>query len=271
MKHQEARQQLPNSDGGGSTAQRSREIKKGGPQVSKTDRNRSATKTSAAVKESSSLEAADNLATTTWSKVVGRRAKRKEAPRAQEVGGQKEPPPKQDKRKKRQPDGNRRTGNLSVRMPRRAAVALSVAPGSARKDADLIAEARRKIDIRELGITDVKIRFSVADNVLVEIPGEDRTAKADNLMGKLKQIFPENEVKVSRPIKRTEVRITGLDVSVQKAEVIEAVRNTGGCLEDEIKIGEIRQRTPRGAGSVWLQCPTEAAKKLVDLGRLTVG
>lgn len=52
---------------------------------------------------------------------------------------------------------------------------------------------------------------------------------------------------------------------------MEAVVNNGGSLEDDVRIGEIRQRTPRGSGSIWVQCPTEAAKKLVDMGKVKVG
>ena len=271
-KHQGVRQQqLPNSGAEKAAALRGRKTKKGGPLVSKADGNRPVARVTFAGGESSSQVATDSPATTSWSKVVGRKARRKEAFGEKGAGGPKGPPPKQKQGKQRQPDGNRATGNLAVRAPRRAAVALATAPGSEWKGAELIAEARRKVNLKEMGITDVKIRYSVAGNVLVEIPGEDRAAKADNLAGKLREIFPENEVKITRPVKRTDLRITGLDISVLKVEIIEAVAQIGGCLEEDVKIGEPRQRTPRGAVSVWLQCPAEAAKKLVDRGRVTVG
>ena len=135
----------------------------------------------------------------------------------------------------------------------------------------MLSKARSRINLTDIGITDVKIRFTVAGSILIEIPGDDRATKADNLMRKLREIFPENgEVRITRPIKRTNVRISGLDVSVRKAEVIEAVVNVGDCLEEDIKIGEIKQCTLRGSGVVWIQCPTEAAKRLVDQGKITV-
>ena len=262
MKSKEERQQqqLPNIRVGKPVEQRSRVVKKGGRQ-------------SVTIKEPSFMEAADSPATTSWAKVVGRKAKRKEAQREQEASGHKHPHPTLGNKGKRQPErGSRRTGNPPVRVPRRAAVALSLAPDCPRKGGEVLFEARSKINLKDLGITDAKIRLSAAGSVLVEIPGEDRAAKADILAGKLKEVFPESsKVKITRPVKRTDIRITGLDVSVRKTEVIEAVVNTGGCREEEVKIGEIRQRTPRGQGAVWLQCPTEAAKKLTDLGKVTVG
>lgn len=214
MKRKETRQEDPSSLGAGeSQVQRGKETKKGGRQASKIVGNSSAARTRAIIKEPSSLEAADN--SNAWSKVVGRKAKKKEAPRGkvQEASGRQEPPPMQTK-KKRQPEvgGNRKP---SIRPPRRAAVGLSIAPGGLLNSEEVLAKARSKINLEDLGINDVKIRFSVAGSILIEIPGEDRATKADNLMGRLREVFPESgDVRVTRPIKRTDVRITGLDVSV---------------------------------------------------------
>ena len=56
----------------------------------------------------------------------------------------------------------------------------------------------------------MRIRYTVAGGILIEVPGEESSAKADNLAAKL--IFPEDEgIKVPRPTKRSELRISGLD------------------------------------------------------------
>ena len=104
-KHNEARQQqLPNSGAGEAAAQRGRGRKKGGPLVSKADGNRSAAKITSAGGDFSFQEAADSPATTSWSKVVGSKAKRKEALREREASGQKQPQSNAEKKEKRHPE-----------------------------------------------------------------------------------------------------------------------------------------------------------------------
>ena len=118
----------------------------------------------------------------------------------------------------------------------------------------------------------MKIRYTVSRGILIEIPGEESAAKADNLAAKLKEVFPEDgDVRVARPTKKTELRISGLDGSIRTEEVIAAVAATGDCSENDIRIGEIKKRSPRGLGAVWIQCPTAAAKKLADKGRISIG
>ena len=81
----------------------------------------------------------------------------------------------------------------------------------------------------------------------MEIPGEESADKADNLTEKLKQVFPENgEVRVTRPAKKAEIRIDGLDGCIRPEEIKAAVAATGGCSEAEVKLGGIRRRSPEG-------------------------
>ena len=146
-----------------------------------------------------------------------------------------------------------------------------MAPGSERTPQEVLTAARKKINFRDIGIADVKIRFTVTGGILIEISGKDSTAKADDLTIRLREIFPENEdVRVTRPVKRTKVRISGLDVSVLTAEIVVAVASVGGCTKEEIKIGDIKKRSPRGQGAVWVQYPTTVAKK-TDAGKITIG
>ena len=72
-------------------------------------------------------------------------------------------------------------------------------------------------------------------------------------------------------MKRSEIKICGLDASIHPDELREAVATTGGCNKDEIKIGEIKKRSPRGMGAAWVQCPTTAAKAVADKGKIVVG
>lgn len=64
--------------------------------------------------------------------------------------------------------------------------------------------------------------------------------------------------------------VSGLDASIQPGEVVEAIADMGGCAKEDIRIGEIRKRTPRRMGDAWIQCPTTVAKILVDKRKIAI-
>ena len=137
---------------------------------------------------------------------------------------------------------------------------------------DVLATAREKIHLPEIGIPSTKIRYTVAGRILVEIPGDESAAKADVLATKLREIFPEDgEVKISRPTKRSEIRISGLDPTIKVEEIIEAVATIGSCDKKDVKVREIKKRSPKGMGAAWVQCPITSAKTLADKERITIG
>ena len=139
---------------------------------------------------------------------------------------------------------------------------------------EVLAAARSNICLRNIG-DDRKCQNSthhILGGLLVEVPGKESAARADDLAERLKKIFSENgEVKISRLVKRSELRISGLDISVKTVEVAAAVAAEGGYSVGEVKTGEIKKRSPRGMGSVWVQCPTTAAKKVAGKSKITIG
>ena len=58
------------------------------------------------------------------------------------------------------PKGKRKGVGVSVKPPRRVAVALKVAPGSGKQCEDALATARGKIHLQDIGVSDVRIRYS---------------------------------------------------------------------------------------------------------------
>ena len=211
--------------------------------------------------------------TTTWAKVVGRREKEANTrKRKQETHPQAPRQEQQTRGKKPAVKGTRKSGERKIRPPRRAAVALAVALGSTKSCEEVLMLARAKVHLPEIGILNVKIRYTIAGGILVEIPGENSTAKVDELAGKLREAFVEDrEVRITRPVKRSEIRISRLDASVKEEEVANAIVASANCQKEELKIGEIRKRTPRGLRAVWVQCPTAAAKEIAEKGKITIG
>ena len=210
---------------------------------------------------------------TTWAEVVSRKkkaAKRKadEAPSRMDTA----PLGRQERDDRPTPKGMRSGVKPIVNPPRRAAVAITLAPGSNKTCEEVPAAARAKIRLSEIGGPVARIRQTTAGGILFEIPGQDRSAKADHLAAKLIEVFAkEEEVHISRPHKRAEIRIKELDMAIQSEEVQQAVAAAGSCSLEEVKVGEIRKKSPRGMGTAWVQCPDPAAKVHVDKGRIVIG
>ena len=264
------RQTRPTEDGGRREMEDTSEKKKGKKERSTKEKAASSAGEGNKVTTSPSKQTDE---TTTWAKVVGRREKEaNRKKRKQETHPQAPRQEQQTRGKKPAVKGTRKSGERKIRPPRRAAVAMAVAPGSTKSCEEVLTAARAKVHLPEIGIPNVKIRYTIAGGILVEIPGENSTAKADELAGKLKEAFAEDrEVRITRPVKRSEIRISGLDASVRAEEVANAIAANANCQKEEIKIGEIRKRTPRGLGAVWVQCPTAVAKKIAEKGKITIG
>ncbi|XP_029177968.1 uncharacterized protein LOC114945827 [Nylanderia fulva] len=117
---------------------------------------------------------------------------------------------------------------------------------------EILREARQRIDTRRLGIEGAKIRRGVTGSFILEIPGPNSHDKADKFAQELRRVLMGREgVHVQRPTKMAELRLRGLDETIQAPEVREAVAVAGDCEEEEIQTGEIR-KTPGGMGIVWL-------------------
>ncbi|XP_059061179.1 uncharacterized protein LOC131854072 [Achroia grisella] len=167
--------------------------------------------------------------------------------------------------------GKRRKPRL--RPPRSAAVVLSLQPGAAEKGvtyAALLREAKEKVSLESIGITELHYRQAITGARILELPGAASGDKADSLAEKLREVLPAEVVQVSRPVKTADLRIVGLDDTATPTDVVAAVARYGGCAEQEVKAGEVR-RSESGNAATWVRCPMVAAKKLQAEGRLRVG
>lgn len=94
---------------------------------------------------------------------------------------------------------------------------------------------------------------------------------ADNLANKLRTVFASREeIKISRPVKMAEMRVRDLDDSIRQDELKYVITESGGCHENEVKVGPIR-RNIDGLGIAWFKCPLSAANKIMEKGRLQIG
>ncbi|XP_049868205.1 translation initiation factor IF-2-like [Pectinophora gossypiella] len=159
-----------------------------------------------------------------------------------------------------------------LRPPRTSAVVVQLQPAAVESGAsyaDILREAKSKVDLQSLGISGLKVRKAATGARVLEVAGASSAEKADSLAAKLRESMSGDVVKVSRPTKCAQMRVVGLDDSVTAQEVVEAVAKVGGCAADGIKAGAIREGAG-GMGSLLLSCPFAAAKKGAQ-GRLLVG
>lgn len=87
----------------------------------------------------------------------------------------------------------------------------------------------------------------------------------------MSQVLADKGVRVVRPVKKADIRLTGLDDSAIPEKVAAAVARAAGCLKWEVRVGEIRRFPSSDLGSAWAQCPVSAAKKVVDTGYVQLG
>lgn len=172
------------------------------------------------------------------------------------------------------PAGGRKEGRrvpvTKPRPPTTAVVSVTIRPGTKLSYREVMTEARSKIDLVALGISDSRLKQAASGGILIEIPGKDRTTKADDLANRMDGIFKGKGVSIGRPSRTAEIRIRGIDVSVSANDIIDALVKTGGCAKEEIRIGQIRDN-PFGQGSVWVKCPALAARKVTKAGSIRVG
>jgi hypothetical protein len=198
--------------------------------------------------------ATERPATEEWSSVVKRSGKSKKAQPAASAQAQK---------KNKTP---------KLRPPRTAAVVLAIQPGAEEKGvnfSNILSEAEKSIDLKALGIEGVKFRTAATGARILTVAGSNSAEKADTLATSLRLALGE-AVKVSRPEKCVELRISGLDDAATKDRVAAVVAAEGACAPEAIKVGEIT-RIPGRQGTVWVKCPIAAGKNLTDGRRVLIG
>lgn len=169
------------------------------------------------------------------------------------------------KKRAQKVNGNTQAPKTKLRSPISAAVILTLQPEAPKEMTygAAIAKAKASIDLKDLGIDAVRFRRALTGATIVEVPGTDSGGKADSLAAKLKELYREEDIRVSRPVKSTELLVTGLDDSITTEEIAAAISINGGCPADQIRVGAIRWDRS-GLGATVVRCPITAAKKVAN-------
>lgn len=170
------------------------------------------------------------------------------------------------------PKSNASGVRKKTRQPRSAAIVLTLPPEVVEKGTtyrQILNEARSKINIEDHGLSEVRLRVAQTGARIIEVRDDDKTSRADRLAEEIRSALADKNVKVSRPEKTADIRLTGLDESVTEEEVEAAVKKVTN-FTGQLKMGRIRA-SPMGLGTVWARCPVPVASKLAAAGRLLVG
>ncbi|XP_039315520.1 uncharacterized protein LOC120360036 [Solenopsis invicta] len=176
-----------------------------------------------------------------WTEVVGKKARKKQRKNAKGDGpaagpvisgplkkaGPAAARPANGGQKKKDPA---KAGKIKVKVPKRAAVVLTAVDGEKTSVADALAKVRNEIDLRSMGIASLRPRRALTGAIMYEVPGEQSQEGAVRLETRLREILNPEEVKVSRPVKTAELRLSGLDDVTAARDVAEAMARVGGAL-----------------------------------------
>lgn len=116
--------------------------------------------------------------------------------------------------------------------------------------AEALKMARSKISLDKLEIRSPRIRKSITESTLIEIAGPDSATKVDKLASEIQKLL-EGEAHVNRPNIREELRMFGIDESIDPEEIRDAVAKEGNCKVEEVKMGRV-DKTCTGAGVIWI-------------------
>lgn len=213
-------------------------------------------------------------ADTAWTEVLGRGAKKKRAalsttkstgPSGQ--GGTQSP--HAQKPAKTPTSGKGATSGQRRKPPRRAAIVLACPPEGYTEAMKI---ATSKIDLeQEFGIQALRPKKSASGSLVLEIPGPNGAQKAADLKTRLEEVLQEVEgVRISRPIKMTDLRIRDIVEPVDLEAIRQAICRDGSCQGEEVKVGSPR-RAPNGLCSIWARCPLTAANKIVPQKKIRIG
>jgi len=154
------------------------------------------------------------------------------------------------------------------RPPKTATIQVACPPGQC---AETMRLARERVNIRSLGIEELRPRRARTGALLLEIPGANGATKADALAREMREALQDREgVIISRPIKTAEIRVKDLEDSISADEVAQTVADSGECQVGDVRVGPVRKGT-NGLGTIWVRCPLIAANRLIRKGHLKLG
>jgi hypothetical protein len=147
---------------------------------------------------------------------------------------------------------------------------LTINEGVKTSNADVLATARQKAPLAEIGVESLGMRKSMTGGIIIRLPGDKDRRKASRLATRLAEVLDPAAVRVAAPNRTAELRVAGIDISVSKKELRQALASAAGCGSAAVQVGEIRT-TRYGLRTAWVRCPVAGARKLARDGKVALG
>ncbi|XP_050484355.1 uncharacterized protein LOC126870583 [Bombus huntii] len=156
------------------------------------------------------------------------------------------------------------------RAPRTSAVTLTLNEGARMSYADVLEAARTRTPLSELGMERLEMKKAMTGAIIIKVPGDKDRGKATLLATRLAEALDPTPVRIATPTRMAELRVTGIDISVKREELQEALASAAGCGSAEVQVGEIGA-TKGGLGTAWIKCPAARARKLAQAEEIAIG
>jgi hypothetical protein len=106
--------------------------------------------------------------------------------------------------------------------------------------------------------------------IIIKVSGDKDREKASLLATRLASVLDPTTVRVAAPTRMAELKVVGIDISVTKEELRQALALAAGCGGAEVQVGEIGAFRG-GLGLVLVKCPMARARKLAQAGKVALG
>jgi hypothetical protein len=155
------------------------------------------------------------------------------------------------------------------RTPRTSAVTLTLSEGPKVSYAEVITTARQNIPLAEISFESVDMKRAMTGAIITKVPANKDGEKASLLVTPLAKVLDPTTVGVAAPVRMAELRVVGIDISVKKKELWQALALAAGCGGAEVQFGEIGV-SRGGLESVCIKCPVAGARTLVQAGKVAL-
>jgi hypothetical protein len=125
------------------------------------------------------------------------------------------------------------------RAPRTSAVTLTLSEEANMSYADVLVAARKKIPLKEIGVDSVDMKKAMTGAIIIRVPGDKDRGKASLLAACLDEVLNPTTVRVAAPTRTAELRVVGIDISVDKEVLRQALPSAAGCGSAEVQVGQI--------------------------------
>ncbi|XP_025264641.1 uncharacterized protein LOC112638009 [Camponotus floridanus] len=134
--------------------------------------------------------------------------------------------------------------------------------------AQILAKAREKVCLRELGIQTTIIRRAISDAIVIKVPGPQGKQLASVLRSNLAEVLGQ-DAKVQNPVTMGELRLRGIDPSTTEEEIYLEMESLSGAHRSEFKVSTISNMRD-GMRVAWVTCPLQTAVKIAENGVVTL-